>query len=145
MDWSDTEPEREDDTSTDENELCRSTCISKPIDRYGYLSHSINEIDDPLTVTEAIRGDERNEWKQAMIDEMTSLRENNTWILVDRPSQCKTLKAKWIFNKKRAADGTTTRYKARFVAKGCNQKYGIDYNETFSPVVRYSSIRYLMA
>lgn len=76
---------------------------------------------------------------------MNSLMENNTWTLVNIPKGRKPLKSKWVFTMKRDMDGNIVRYKARLVAKGCSQLFGIDYNETFSPVVRYSTIRFLIA
>lgn len=65
--------------------------------------------------------------------------------LVELPPGCKALKSKWVFKTKRDNDGDIVRHKARLVAVGCAQRYGMDYNETFSPVVRYSSIRFLVA
>lgn len=112
---------------------------------YACISKCIDDEDYPLSATEALKREDGDKWKQAMDDEMNSLAENKTWILVDRPIKCKTLKAKWIFTKKKNPDGEVIRYKARFVAKGCAQKHGIDFNETYAPVVRYSSIRFLMA
>ncbi|KMQ90788.1 cysteine-rich rlk receptor-like protein kinase 8 protein [Lasius niger] len=83
--------------------------------------------------------------KRAMSDEMDSLAENKTWELVRLPLNRKAIKSKWVFKTKRDANGTVLRHKARLVAKGCSQKYGIDYNETYSPVIRYTFIRFLMA
>lgn len=76
---------------------------------------------------------------------MRSLTENNTWNLVELPEGRKAIKTKWIFKTKRDEKGNILRYKARYVAKGCAQKFGQDYVETFAPVVRYSTIRLLMA
>lgn len=61
------------------------------------------------------------------------------------PEGKKAVRCKWVFRKKRGPDGQLIRYKARLVAKGYTQEYGIDYKETYSPVVRYSTIRTLMA
>ena len=65
--------------------------------------------------------------------------------LVDLPEGRKPVECKWIFKIKRGSDGSIKRYKARLVAKGFSQKHGTDYDETFAPVVRYSSIRTLIA
>lgn len=100
---------------------------------------------EPSTVNEAIKGEEADDWKKAMQEEMESHRANGTWSLVELPTGRKPIKAKWVFKAKRNDSGEVIRYKARLVAKGCAQKYGIDYNETFSPVVRYASIRFLIA
>lgn len=80
-----------------------------------------------------------------MEDELTSLSENKTWDLVKLPAGRKTIKTKWVYKTKRADNGSIVRHKARLVAKGCAQRYGVDYTETYLPVVRYTSIRILIA
>lgn len=77
--------------------------------------------------------------------EIRSLEENETWELTELPPGRKAIRSKWIFKTKRDADGQIERYKARFVVKGCSQRPGIDYTEVYSPVVRYSTVRYLLA
>ena len=74
-------------------------------------------------------------WKRAMEDEMESLKKMNTWILTDLPEGRKPLTCKWILRTK--GDG---RMKARLVARGYDQEYGVDYFNTFAPVVRHPSI-----
>lgn len=114
----------------------------------GYVSHFALKITnhfDPSTVKEALSRDDGVRWKDAMDEEMRSLMENKTWNLVELPEGRKAIKTKWIFKTKRDEKGNILRYKARFVAKGCAQKFGQDYVETFAPVVRYSTIRLLMA
>lgn len=100
---------------------------------------------DPNTVTEAMNGPNAEDWKTAMNNEMRSHDENKTWTIVDLPDGRKPIKGKWVFKAKTDENGNVTRYKARLVAKGCSQKYGIDYGETFAPVIRYTSIRFLIA
>ena len=70
---------------------------------------------------------------------------NDTWELVELPSGRKPIGSKWVFKVKHTSDGKVERFKGRPVAKAYAQKYGIDYEETFSPVVRFSSIRSLLA
>lgn len=77
--------------------------------------------------------------------ELASLEENNVWTLTDLPPGKKLIQNKWVFKLKRDSDGNVTKYKARLVAKGFIQKYGIDYCETFSPVVRSSTLRILFS
>lgn len=70
---------------------------------------------------------------------------NKTWEPCDLPTGRKAIKSRWTFKTKYNANGEIERFKARLVAKGCSQKYGIDYQETFSPTVRHSSIRFLLS
>ena len=102
-------------------------------------------ITDPTSV-ENLRGrpDEAH-WRDAMRDEYKSLIENKTWRMADLPKGKKTVKSKWVFKTKRGSEGEIVRYKARLVAKGFTQRYGVDYTETYAPVVRYTSVRLLMA
>ena len=80
-----------------------------------------------------------------METEMTSLRENHDWDLVKLPVGKKTVGSKWVYKVKTGADGSVQRYKARLVAQGFTQQYGIDFDETFCPVVRQELLRLLMA
>lgn len=100
---------------------------------------------DPVTVAETRERDDAKEWKRAMEEEMKSHEFNETWMLKNLPANRKPIKSKWVFKAKLDDAGNVARYKARLVAKGCSQKYGVDYIETYSPVVRYTSIRFLMA
>lgn len=110
-----------------------------------YAFSCVNEtIDDPVTYQDVVHRDDQHEWEIAMEDEMKSLEENHTWILVPRPPG-KTIKCRWIFKTKISADGVVEKRKARLVAKGFTQTFGTDYHETFAPVVRYASIRIMIA
>ena len=81
-----------------------------------------------------------------MDEEMKSLMKNETWILVDKPHQQKLVGCKGIFKRKEGIPGVESlRYKARLVAKGFTQGEEVDYTEIYSPVVRHSSIRVLLA
>lgn len=116
--------------------------LKAPI-RYNVSSFVANL--EPLSRDEAIAGPHKNEWEQAMSDEINSLHENNTWSLVNLPQGKVALRNAWVFKTKYKSDGNIDKFKARLVIKGCSQKYGIDYHETFSPVVRYESIRAIFA
>lgn len=98
---------------------------------------------DPKSYEEAVNAGVH--WKRAMDEEMASLIENDTWSLVELPKGSRCVKTKWVYKTKKDSDGHITRHKARLVAKGYTQRFGVDYDETYAPVVRYTSVRLLMA
>jgi len=111
----------------------------------GY-AFSATILEEPQTFEEAITCEDKDKWKEAMDLEFNSLMKNSTWTLTELPTQtdCKAIGSKWVYKKKLKSDGTVERYKARLVAQGFAQREGIDYNETFAPVVRYKTLRILM-
>lgn len=109
--------------------------------KYSYCYH----IDDePRNFNEAMTSNDVAFWKEAVNDEMDSIMGNNKWFLTDLRPGCKPLGCKWIFKKKMKVDGTVDKFKARLVTQGFRQKEGIDYFDTYAPVVRISSIRFLI-
>lgn len=85
------------------------------------------------------------EWCKAMEEEIKALNENQTWDLVPRPQDVKPISCKWVYKVKTRPDGTIERYKARLVARSFSQQYGLDYEETFSPVAKITTVRILLA
>lgn len=80
-----------------------------------------------------------------MLDEYSSLLQNKTWTLVDKPANQKVIDNKWVYKIKKNPNDDDKRYKARLVVRGFTQQYGIDYQETFSPVVRFTSLPAILA
>ena len=83
-------------------------------------------------------------WQQAMKEELDALHKTRTWDLVDLPSGKTTIGCKWVYKIKTRSDGTVDRYKARLVARGFTQEYGIDYEETFAPMAQIFYVRTLI-
>jgi hypothetical protein len=84
-------------------------------------------------------------WRPAMNAEFDALVKNNTWHLVPQKGVKNVIDCKWVYKIKTKADNTLDRYKARLVAKGFKQRYGIDYEDTFSPVVKAATIRVILS
>jgi hypothetical protein len=80
-----------------------------------------------------------------MDDELGSIRDNDTWKLVDLPNNHKGIGLKWVYKIKKGVEGKLVKYKARLVAKGYVQEQGVDFEEVFAPVARMESVRLLMA
>jgi hypothetical protein len=101
--------------------------------------------DTPTTIEQTYSSPDTNLWEEAVRSEMNSIMSNGTWEVVDRPYGCKPIGCKWVFKKKLRPDSTIERYKARLVAKGYIQKEGEDFFDTYSPVVRLTTIRELIS
>lgn len=105
---------------------------------------TIEAEDDPRSYQEAMARADKHKWLEAMKEEINSLRKNLVWILVDRPKG-NVVSNRWVLRIKRKPDGTIDRYRARLVARGFSQVRGLDYNETYAPVVNTTIIRLLYA
>ena len=113
---------------------------------YALLSYQEISENEPRTYSEAMKSKQSQQWQQAMKEEMQSLHDNQTWTLVPSPKNQRIVDCKWIFKVKEGMTSTEpVRFKARLVAKGFTQVEGVDYNEIFSPVVKYTTIRTVLA
>jgi len=97
------------------------------------------------TRTDALTRRDAHLWQQAMDDEMASLREANAWELLALPAGATTTGGRWVFDFKRDANGTVTRYKARYVAQGYTQRAGVDYMDVWAPCPARATVRAVMA
>ena len=97
---------------------------------------------EPTKVEDAL-GDPK--WKNAMDDEYSVLMRNKTWHLVPEKRGKNIIDCKWVFKLKYRADGSIDRHKARLFAKGFKKRHGIDYTETFSPVIKHTTIRLVIS
>ena len=101
--------------------------------------------DDPRTVMEEVDSEDGKLWKKAMDEEMVALYENEVWDPVEFLAGRNPIGIKWVFKKKLNAKGKVEQYKDRLVAKGYSQAEGIDFGEIFSPVVKLTSIRFILS
>ena len=100
---------------------------------------------EPTNYKKAKASPHFQQWDTAMNEELKSLAENDTWLLVPRPPHRKVLGGKWVYKLKRGPGGEIQRYKARWVVRGFEQRYGIDFNETFAAVVKPMTYKALFA
>ncbi|TFY52995.1 hypothetical protein EVJ58_g9697 [Rhodofomes roseus] len=126
----------EDDTEADA-ELSHHLCL---------LTLSGTELlSEPHTVEEAMKSEYWPYWKAAMDREMGQFKKLEVYELRDIPADRKPIGCKWVFRLKRDENGNVREFKARLVAKGFAQIPGMDFLETFAPVIRMDSIRVLLA
>jgi hypothetical protein len=107
--------------------------------------HVEGDLNEPPNFNAALSDPESDKWLEAANVEMKSMKDNQVWSLVDLPPNGRTVGCKWIFKKKTDMDGNVHTYKALLVAKGYTQLFGVDYEETFSPVVDIRDIRIILA
>eukprot|EP00253_Pinus_taeda_P032732 PITA_32732 len=84
-------------------------------------------------------------WREAMQEEYFSIMKNDVWEVVSRPEGKSVVTSIWLYKVKHAGDGSIEKFKVRFVARGFSQVEGVDYEETFTPVARYTSIRSIIS
>jgi hypothetical protein len=99
-------------------------------------------VEEPATFKEA---EQDPCWRRAMMEEMKSIEENETWHLTDLPNGCTPIDLKWVYKVKCDEQGKIIKHKARLAAKGYVQRQGIDFNEVFAPGARMESVRLLLA
>ena len=124
----------------------RSERDRRPPAFYGEWATAANyDQREPRSLKEALASPQKEKWVKAMEKEMESLKTNEVWDLVELPENRKAVGSKWVFRVKTDANGTVETHKARLVAQGFSQTFGDDYDETFSPVARFESVRTVIA
>nr|GEZ48348.1 hypothetical protein [Tanacetum cinerariifolium] len=138
-----------DEPQSDINPTCKSSMTRHAPDRMClYIDaeeHEIGDLDEPANYKATLLDPESKKWLDAMNVEMKSMKDNDVWVLVELPPNARTVGSKWLFKKKTDMDVVVYNFKARLVAKGFTQTYGVDYEETFSPVADIRAIRILIA
>lgn len=122
----------------------RST-LKPPAYLQSYAMLAATGSENPATYEDAMKSHNKRHWRKAMEEEMKSLSENDVWELTDLLEGKKLIDSRWVLRMKTKTDGSIARYKARLIAKGYVQKYGIDYDETFSPVARFDTVRTILS
>ncbi|KAL4296424.1 hypothetical protein GQ457_12G004830 [Hibiscus cannabinus] len=126
--------------------LRRSSRDRRPSVRYSSDDYVLlTDGGEPECYEEAMESECKDQWVEAMKDELQSLHDNHTFELVKLPKDKRALKNRWVYRLKQEEKSSSPRYKARLVVKGYTQKKGIDFEEIFSPVVKMSSIRTIMS
>ncbi|GMF37173.1 unnamed protein product [Phytophthora fragariaefolia] len=120
---------------------CYQTHIDNPI----AVDAKVNRIGIPKSIRDALTGVHRKQWRQALDLEYQSLLENGTWKLTGLPSGHKALPCHWVLAIKYNADGTVERFKARLVAQGNHQEYGVNCDDVYARVARFESLRLVLA
>ena len=103
------------------------------------------DLSEPTTFKDAVNGPDQTHWRKAICAELDSMKLRGVFRATKLPPGQHTIGTKWVFKIKRKADGSIEKYKARLVAKGFKQKDGIDYTETFMPVIKYVTLRMVIA
>ena len=143
------------DSESEPNQLGKRKRIPKKFP--GYVAYGVGEATGemallaapstffvPMDFSEAVNCSESQQWIDAMIDEINSFEKNNVWELKPLPIGGKIVGNRWVFRRKENKDGSTL-YRARLVAKGYDQVYGVDFHEVFAPVVRRCILRVLFS
>ena len=124
---------------------CCDTGIENATDPRAYASKAMKNDPDMPTFHQAMNGPFAEEYIKAMQLEVATLVQQRTWKTVPRTPDLNVLKGTWVFKLKRLPDGTPSRFKARFCARGDLQREGVDFFDTYAPVVQWSTIRLLLS
>jgi hypothetical protein len=145
-DDSDTNSELSDDEGSDNVPPRRSARIRHPPARMtAAIPGEVHAVVDPTTLRQALETPQADEWQAAAELEFNTLNERGTWTLTDLPRGRTAIGTVWVLKTKRNADGSVERLKVRLCVQGCRQRRGVDYFETYAPVVKMPSVRAVLA
>jgi len=131
-----------------EDNIEASLYFGRQPNRYAYLASEMAEEPinkDPQSVSEVMAGRDRQKWIDSMNVELDNIESKGTWIETVLPAGRRAVGCRWVFKVKEDADGKIIKYKSRLVAQGFSQQPGVDYEETFAPVGRATSLRILLS
>jgi len=140
------DPEEEDAHSTEETNTVEQRCTQDTrrtlrdrdkLQKSTRYKANYVESNPPTTFQEATTSIDADKWQEAIADELKAHQDNQTWSIIKRPDRCNTIDSKWVFSIRHHVKGKPKRYKARLCARGFQQRKGLDYTETFAPVVRF--------
>ncbi|KAJ0697300.1 putative RNA-directed DNA polymerase [Helianthus annuus] len=114
-------------------------------DRYNPAAYTATASSLPFEPPTFTIANKYSEWRDAMSEELNALYKNGTWTLVPPVPNTNVVDCKWVYRLKTDETGKVSRYKARLVAKGFHQQHGVDYHETFSPVIKPVTIRTILS
>jgi hypothetical protein len=141
-------PAKEKKTRKQRSTTCETSVLTQPsttdpIARLENETALLSDVsDEPRNWSEVVESDKREEWREAMEKEIESLQRLGTWEVVERPKGVAVVGSRWVFKTKLTPTGEIEKLKARVVAKGYTQRQGVNYEETFAPVVKAETIRY---
>ena len=128
-----------------QNHIVRPKSFIDGTVRYPLLNNFLTVCSVPETPSSYTEARKYAKWRSAMDDEFSALMKNGTWSLVPALPDMNVVGSMWVLKTKRRSDGTIDRRKARLVAKGYHQQHGIDFDDTFSPVVKPPTIRLVLS
>jgi hypothetical protein len=124
----------------------RTAGILRPVDRLILAADTTCTPPDASPVPSSIRAALADpHWRRAMEEEYAALLANHTWDLVPRAPGTNVVTGKWLFRHKLTSDGSLDCYKAHWVLRGFTQRPGVDYDETFSPIVKFATVRSVLS
>eukprot|EP00833_Pecoramyces_ruminatium_P002112 jgi/Orpsp1_1/1176144/evm.model.c7180000056545.1 len=120
--------------------------IKDILDTIALLSIDEDEFIEPNNYKEIFKRKDKEKWLKAVNEELNSMKRMNVFTIVDKvPENANIITTRWVLKYKRNSEGVIVKYKARLVARGFDQIYGVDYNNTFSPTLKQDTLRTIVS